>query len=107
GVTRLDLAKRAAKERVRQADLVLAPVQSVRLVGLPFAMAPETALEVARTLSPSTWVATGVDPAHAHGLLPRAFLWCRGSVEEFRRLGSTEQPGTRLRELAQGEAVTV
>ena len=64
-------------------DLLLAPVQSVRLLGMPLVMSPERVLEMVEALQPRRLVPTGNDPAGAHGLLQSLALSTRGSIEGF------------------------
>ena len=96
-----------AAERASGVDLLLAPVQSVRVAGVPFAMSPERALRTATRLAPKTWVPTGIDPQRGHGLLQRTLISCRGSVDEFaeRLKGATQ--ATVFAQPAPGEAVLV
>lgn len=96
-----------AKARVGAVDLVIAPVQSVRLLGLPFAMGPERALTVARELSPKQWLPTGTDAHLAHGVFSKTMLFYRGAVSDFRALLGGSGLATRLLEPAPGESVTV
>jgi L-ascorbate metabolism protein UlaG (beta-lactamase superfamily) len=93
-------------ERARalgRVDTVIAPVQSVRLLGIPFVMSPERALEVAKVLKPSTWLTTGDEPQLAHGLLSRALSY-RGSVDDFRALVASAGLAMDVRMPGPGEA---
>jgi L-ascorbate metabolism protein UlaG (beta-lactamase superfamily) len=99
----VDLARQGA--RVTGVDLAVLPVQGVRLLGVPFVMSPERALEVTRVLAPQVVVPTGRDPQRAHGLLSSAMLWCRGTVEDYARLLAASGLSTRLATPAPGDAV--
>jgi L-ascorbate metabolism protein UlaG (beta-lactamase superfamily) len=96
-----------AKERVGAVDLMVAPVQSVRLLGLPFAMGAERALKVARELAPKQWVPTGVDAHLAHGVFSKTMLFYRGAISDFRTLLSGSGLPTKLLEPAPGDSISV
>ncbi len=94
-------------ERAHGVDVLVAPVQSVRVAGVVFVMSAERAVETARLLQPKTWVATGVDPQHGHGLLQRTLVSCRGTVDDFAaRLKEAGLP-TTFAQPAPGEAIAV
>ncbi len=96
-----------ARERLGKVSLLVAPVQSVRLMGIPLVMSPERALEVVKVLAPGKWVPTGNDPAAAHGVFSRTMLFYRGAVGDFRALLQQEGATTTLLEPAQGQSVIV
>ena len=74
-----------AAERVGAVDVMVAPVQSVRLLGIPFVMSPEKAAAVANVLKPKRWVPTGDEPGRSHGLLHSLLLSYRGAVADFQQ----------------------
>ncbi|MDP2275140.1 MAG: MBL fold metallo-hydrolase [Archangium sp.] len=96
-----------AKARLGKVELLVAPVQSVRLMGIPLVMSPERALEVVKVLAPMKWVPTGNDPAAAHGVFSRTMLFYRGEVGDFRALLQREGATTTLLEPAPGQSVSV
>jgi L-ascorbate metabolism protein UlaG (beta-lactamase superfamily) len=99
----VDVARHAA--RLKGVELMVLPVQGVRLLGLPLVMSPERALEATRALAPQVVVPTGSNPQKAHGLLSATMLWCRGTVEDYARLLAASGLSTRLATPAPGEAV--
>lgn len=96
-----------AKERLGKVELLVAPVQSVRLMGIPLVMSPERAMEVVKVLAPGKWVPTGNDPASAHGVFSATMLFYRGAVADFRALLQREGSATVLIEPGQGQSVSV
>jgi L-ascorbate metabolism protein UlaG (beta-lactamase superfamily) len=96
-----------ARASASSVDVLLAPVQGVRFVGVPFVMAPERAVAFARALTPKRWVPTGVDPQLAHGLMQTTMLSCCGAVEDFARLLEASGAPTTLVTPAPGDAFEV
>ncbi len=95
-------AKRA-KARLGPVHTLVAPVQSVRLMGLPLVMSPERALAIAKVLQPKYWVPTGNDPAQAHGAFSKTMLFYRGEVADFSALLQSSGVATTLLEPKPGE----
>jgi L-ascorbate metabolism protein UlaG (beta-lactamase superfamily) len=86
-------------------DAFIAPVQSVRLMGVQFSMGAARTLRSVGILQPRYTLATGLNPHQATGLLPSLWLRCEGSVEDFAaRLAETELE-TRFLHPAAGETV--
>lgn len=86
-------------------DAFIAPVQSVRLMGVQFSMGAARTLRSVAILQPRWALATGLNPDRATGILPRLLLRCEGRVEDFAtRLAETEGD-TRLLQPATGETV--
>lgn len=96
-------AGRAAK--ARGADLLLTPVQSVRLLGMPLVMSPERVLELVETLKPKRLVPTGNDPGGAHGLLQSLALFTRGSIDGFATALSQSGLPTSFHAMRAGDAL--
>jgi L-ascorbate metabolism protein UlaG (beta-lactamase superfamily) len=94
-----------AKARLGKVSLLVAPVQSVRLLGIP--LSAERALEVARVLTPTKWVPTGNDPHLAHGAFSRTMLFYRGAVGDFASLLRSSGVPTELVEPAAGQSVSL
>ena len=87
-------------------DLVVAPVESVRLFGIGFAMAGPRALRSAELVD-ARWLApTGLEPSHSRGLL-RLLLRCRGDLAQFRASLAGRERGPELLELAPGRGFVV
>lgn len=99
----VDLARQAA--RLKNVDVAVLPVQGVWLFGIPFVMSPERALEVTRALTPRVVVPTGNDPHKAHGLMSKAMLSTRGTLEDFSTLLEHSGLPTTFSNLAPGESV--
>jgi L-ascorbate metabolism protein UlaG (beta-lactamase superfamily) len=91
-------------KRLGPLDAVVAPVQSVRLMGLPFAMSAERAVQAARELKPKKWIPTGNEPQLGRGLFSTLFLFYRGSVDDFGALLASTGLFTQLAQLEIGEA---
>lgn len=91
--------------RVGGVDVAVLPVQGVWLFGIPFVMSPERALAVTQALKPGVVVPTGNDPQVAHGLMSKAMLWCRGSVDDYARLLAASGLDTRLASLGPGQSL--
>ena len=83
-------------------DAVVAPMQSVRLLGVPFVQGPEKAAAVAKTVGAKWWLPTGNEPHLAHGALP-TLLFTRGHMADFEAALAGTQ--TRFVQPAPGEAV--
>jgi L-ascorbate metabolism protein UlaG (beta-lactamase superfamily) len=96
-----------AKARLGKVELLVAPVQSVRLMGIPLVMSPERAVEVAKVLAPEKWVPTGNDPQVAHGAFSRTMLFYRGAVKDFGELLRASGVATELLEPAPGESISL
>ena len=96
-----------AKSRLGKVSLLVAPVQSVRLLGIPLVMSAERALEVAKVLEPTKWVPTGNDPHLAHGAFSRTMLFYRGAVGDFASLLRTSSVPTELVEPAAGQTISL
>lgn len=94
-----------AKERVGKVDLVIAPAQSVRVAGVPFAMSAERALEAAKVLDAPRWAPTGVDPQNAHGVFSATLIFYRGVVNDFRALVQHAGLRTEVLEPRAGEVI--
>ncbi|MBL8956179.1 MAG: MBL fold metallo-hydrolase [Myxococcaceae bacterium] len=92
-------------ERVRDVDVAIWPVQGVWLLGIPFVMSTERAVEVTRELAPRVVVPTGNDPQRAHGLMSKAMLWCRGAVDDYAQLLAASGAATRFVPLGPGESL--
>lgn len=92
-------------QRVKGADVAVLPVQGVWLFGVPFVMSPERAIEVTRAIEPKLLVPTGHDPQKAHGLMSRAMLWTRGSIDDFAQLLAHSGLPTKLAMPLPGESV--
>jgi L-ascorbate metabolism protein UlaG (beta-lactamase superfamily) len=86
-------------------DVLVAPVQGVRVAGVPFTMSPARALAAAKRLKPSVWVPTGIDPQLAHGLFSATLLFYRGAVKSF--AAALAETPTRWVQPAVGESVDV
>lgn len=93
------LAELAAK--MGSIDVVLAPVESVHLFGIQFAMDAERALRSLRMLGPSWVLPTGIDPRRSRGLLAR-LLRVRGDVETFSETLAQAETAPKLVELEVG-----
>lgn len=101
----VDLERQAT--RLENLDVLLIPVQGVRLLGVPYAMSATRALCVVQRLAPRLVVPTGNDPQRGHGLLSRLFLSYRGSVEAFGALLAAGAPRTTWTPLGPGEVVAL
>lgn len=87
-------------------DLVIAPVESVRLFGVMLAMAAPRALRTLELLG-ARWVApTGLEPGRGFGLLAW-LLRCRGTLEDFRAALEAGAAEVELLELEPGLGFTV
>ena len=100
----VDLRRHAA--RIIGVDVAVLPVQGVWLLGIPFVMSAERALEVTRAIAPRVVVPTGNDPHKAHGLMSRAMLWTRGSISDFATLLAQSGSTTTFSNPSPGESVT-
>lgn len=96
-----------AKTRVGTVDCLVAPMQSVRVAGIPFVQSPERSVEVAKVLQPKQWLPTGDDPQLAHGLFHSLLITYRGAREEFAPMLKAAGLATRFVTPAPGEAVRV
>jgi L-ascorbate metabolism protein UlaG (beta-lactamase superfamily) len=82
-------------------DLLLIPVESVRLLGLALAMSPKVAAERAARLRPAAVGPTGVRPDLNRGLLT-GLLWVSGSLAEFQTHLHALAPAVRVWDAAPG-----
>lgn len=94
-----------AKQRVGNVDLVIAPVQSVRVAGVPFAMSAERALEAAKVLNAPRWAPTGIDAHLAHGFFSATLIFYRGVVNDFRELVTKAGLVTKVVEPGAGDVI--
>ena len=101
----VDLERHGA--RVSGLDVAVLPVQGVWLFGVPLVMSPERALEVARALAPKQLVPTGNDPQKSHGLMSKAMLWTRGTIDDFATLLARSELPTKLSSLQPRETLTL
>lgn len=92
---------------IRGVDLLVAPVQSVRLLGIPFVMSPERVVELVRELAPKRLVPTGNDPQLAHGAFQSMALFSRGTIEGFSQLLKTSGLSTQFTALAARDSIEV
>lgn len=88
-------------------ELLVAPVQSVRLLGIPFVMSPERVVSLLGALSPAKLVPTGNDPQRAHGLFQSVALFSRGTIEGFGELLKASGASTSYHPLSAGETLEV
>lgn len=95
------------KQRLAGLDVLIMPVQGVRLLGLALAMSPARALETVRALGPARVVPTGSDPQNARGFMARWLISYRGSIDEFaQRLADAKLPVAFV-SLAEGATLPV
>lgn len=83
-------------------DLAVLPVQSVRLLGVQFAMDPARVLASLEQLGARFVLPTGLDPGRGEGLLAKV-LRCRGSLDDFARALGASELACELVELAPGQ----
>lgn len=87
-------------------DAVVAPMQSVRLLGVPFVQSLERSVALARRLAPRWWLPTGDDPHLGHGLLTR-LLFFRDARSDFAQALAAAGATTRFVEPAPGQSFEI
>lgn len=97
------------KDRLRDLDAMIIPVQLARMFVINLAMSPERARDVVAELAPARVIATGTDPQIATGFMQRWMLSFRGRVEEFGALLAASPVGgrTQFSPLASGETLAI
>lgn len=88
-------------------DVIVAPVQQVRLAGVQLAMDLDETVSLARRLKARWLLATGTAPAAGEGLLPERLLRVHGDLETFEAVTSLHMGDGRGRLLAPGEVLQV
>ena len=88
-------------------DVIVAPVERVRLAGLTLAMDVDDAVSLARRLRARWLLATGTAPAAGEGLLPERLLRVDGDLETFEAVTSLHMGDGRGRLLQPGEVLRV
>ncbi len=96
-----------AKTRIGEVDCLVAPMQSVRVAGIPFVQSLERSVEVAKVLKPKQWLPTGDDPKLAHGLFHSLLISYRGELPEFAPMLKAAGLETQFLTPAPGEPVRV
>lgn len=85
-------------------DALIAPTESVRLLGIQYSMGPARVLRNLAALRPRVFVPTGDAPRAASGLLPRLLTYA-GSIDELTRGAAQAGLATRIVPLAPGESL--
>ena len=88
-------------------DVIIAPVQRVKLAGVQLSMDVDDAVGLARRLRARWLLATGTAPAAGEGLLPQHLLKVDGDLETFEAVTGLHMGDGRGRLLQPGERLEV
>lgn len=88
-------------------DVVVAPVERVRLAGVQLAMDVDEAVALARRLRARWLLATGTAPASGEGLIPERLLRVDSDLDTFEAVTRLHLGDGRGRLLAPGEVLSV
>ncbi|HSG89510.1 MAG TPA: MBL fold metallo-hydrolase [Pseudomonadales bacterium] len=88
-------------------DVIIAPVERVRLAGVQLAMDVDQCVDLARRLKARWLLATGTAPASNLGLIPQHLLRVDGDLETFEAVTRLHLGDGRGRLLAPGEVLHV
>jgi len=88
-------------------DVIVAPVQKVRLAGVQLAMDVNECVQLARHLKARWLLATGTTPAAGEGFIPERLLRVEGDLDTFEAVTRLQLGDGRGRLLAPGEIIRV
>ena len=88
-------------------DVIVAPVEKVKLAGVQLAMDVDEAVGLARRLKARWLLATGTAPAAGEGLIPEHLLRVDGDLDTFEAVTSLHMGDGRGRLLKPGEVLRV
>lgn len=88
-------------------DVIIAPVERVRLAGVQLAMDVDECVQLARRLKARWLLATGTAPAASAGLIPQRLLRIDGGLDTFEDVTRLHLGDGRGRLLAPGEVLGV
>jgi L-ascorbate metabolism protein UlaG (beta-lactamase superfamily) len=88
-------------------DVIVAPVQKVRLAGVQLAMDVDECVRLARHLKARWLLATGTSPAAGEGFIPERLLRVEGDLDTFEAVTRLQLGDGRGRLLAPGEVIRV
>ena len=82
---------------------MMAPVESVRILGIQFSMDAQRALRSIERVKPRVFFPTGIEPSRATGLFGKTLLSCRGRLEDFEKVLRASQLSTQCVSPAAGD----